>query len=365
MPPHKQAGSTIELPDTPSFQEAFAAAKVEHSTPEGEEHAQTDGEESTGDRAEGESSEQPGDKATPARTEKAETKPATPVAKDATGLLSDEEFTALQTKHADNPTALRKALEGAFTQKTQKLAEERRSVEKLREYAPLIEAYEENPEAVIRELAKLNGLSVAEVRAEIEHAETGEGTPATDGDAQATVDAVMAEFKTNLGPELEYLADGLTPAITKLVETLTKATVEKATTPLKAAQSLLLDKAAHEQTDQVMATFAKAHPDWEQHEDALFALAQKLQPNGMTENEYLDHLWKLVTADSTPDTTALEKKIADGVKAALRKMETAAAGTETRSRTTPEGQVSHARPTDHVPDFREAYLAAKGGQRWE
>src|SRR5580704_11157987 len=109
---HKQPGSTIELPETPSFQEAFAAAKVEHSAPETEHAHGADG--TASDEGEGQSSEQPDEKAASARTETAETKPATPAqaGKADTGLLSDEEFTTLQTKHANDPIALRKALEG-------------------------------------------------------------------------------------------------------------------------------------------------------------------------------------------------------------------------------------------------------------
>lgn len=369
---------TTELPDRPSFQEAFQAAKAQHSSAssdgddehalDDDEEASTDTDEEAGETEDSETAEETTDdaagdkadgkkKAVEAKTEKGE---KAKKGKDATGLLTDEEFTALQTTHADDPKALRKALEGAFTKKTQKIAEEHKSVERLRSYSDIIDAYETDPVALIKALAKQHS---------IDFTTTAAGDTATTEETETTVDEVLGEFKEALGPDLEYLADGLAPAITKLVERLAAQTVDKATAPLKNGQKVLLDKVASEQTDAVMATLEKTHPDWKDHEDAMFALSQKFQlvPGQMTEIEYLETLYDLATRDARAGASkkATEKEIADGVKKALKRMEEGATNTDTKTRHTPDGQVTTGPPNGRAPSFAESYAAAKRGERWE
>ena len=325
-----------ESPETPSFQEAFEAAKKSHA--EAEEPAADDDDEA-----------EPAPKARVGRAQRA-TEAAAP-AKDETGLLTDAEFTALQTKHANDPLALRKSLEGAFTKKTQALAEQRRSQERLAPYAEMIDALESDPDGTIRALAEQHGITIGRAEPAAETAET----------AAAATEAVLTEFRTALGPELEYLADGLAPAITKLVERLTATTVEKATAPQRQQLEQLTGRAAVEQTDVVMKAFEGRHPDWKTHEPELLALSQKLSPKGMTEGEYLDHLYTIVTANALP--AAIDTKVAEGVKKALKRMADGAETTETRTRSTPERAVRIAPPEN--PTFHEAYQAAKRGERWE
>lgn len=336
----------------PSFQEAFESAKEEHSkgADATDEHAPPD-EASTDDV-----DEEPETPETAAAAVDTETpaKPAKPVVE--TGLLSPEEFTALQTTHAKDPAALLKALEGAFTKKTQTLAVERKSVERLQSYAPLIDAYEEDAVAVIKLLAEENGLVLVPkgtTAAPATATATGETTPA--------VDAVMDEFRAQLGPELEYLADSLAPAIKGLVQKLTQTTVEEATKPLKAQQETLLTKAANEATESVMATFGTAHPDWKDHEPAMMALAAKIEPKGMTEVEFLEHLYQVATRDAWEKDK--DTQIANATKTALAKMQKGAAATETRQAATPESQIRRAPP--ETPTFQDAFEAAKRGERWE
>lgn len=338
-----------------SFQQAFDRAKDEHSkAAQATEHAR--GTEASTD--EDEDAEPP-----PARKGKAEPAPAKAAATtdtkkaDPTDLLTDEEFSQLQTTHADDPVALRKALQGAFTKKTQALADQRKSSERLEQYVDIIDAYEEDPEATVVALGKSLGLTVSregEARAETKTSET----------VATTADAIIGEFKESLGPELEYLADGLAPAITKLVERLTKSAVEQETQPIKEQTRGLLGKAAVEATASVMKTFGEQHPDWEQHEPAMLELSQKLSPKGMTEIEYLSHLYTLVTAE-TPEARekAIDAKAAAKAKATIEKMRKGAETTETRADATPEREVRNRRPA--LPTFEESYEAAKQGIRWE
>ena len=342
----------------PSFQEAFESAKEEHSkvADATDEHAPPD-EASTDDDEESETPEtataaaDTGDDKELAAPEKAD-KAKPPVD---TGLLTAEEFTALQTTHAKDPAALLKALEGAFTKKTQTLAAERESVKRLQSYAPLIEAYESDPAAVVKLLAEENGLVLVPKGTEAAAA------PAKADEAASGVDALLDEFRTELGPELEYLADGLAPAIKSLVQKLTATTVEEATKPLKAQQNTLLTKAAEEATETVMTTFGTKHPDWKDHEPAMLALAAKIEPKGMSEGEFLEHLYNVVTRDTWEKDR--DTKIAEATKTALAKMRKGAATTDTHQPATPESQVRRA-PSE-TPSFAEAYEAAKRGERWE
>jgi hypothetical protein len=347
-----ETSSDDSTSDAPvDFQEAFRLAKDQHSKAAADEHAR--GTEASTD--DDEETETP-----PARKGKAEPVPAKAAATktaDPTGLLTDEEFSQLQTKHADDPAALRKALEGVFTKKTQALADQRKSSERLSQYVDIIDAYEEDPEATVVALGKALGLTVSregEARAETKATET----------AATTADAIIGEFKESLGPELEYLADGLAPAITKLVERLTKSAVEQETQPIKEQTRGLLGKAAVEATEAVMKTFGEKHPDWEQHEPAMLELSQKLSPKGMTEIEYLTHLYTIVTAE-TPEARdkAIDAKAAAKAKATIEKMKRGAETTETRADATPEREVRGRRPD--LPSFEDAYAAAKRGERWE
>lgn len=334
--------------DSPSFQEAFQSAKKKHSAP-AEQAAPT--------KASTEDTQETG---TPlAEKAEAAAQPADTAKPVATGLISDAEFTALQKTHADDPAALRKALEGAFTKKTQALADERRTLERLAPYQDLIDAYESDPAAVVRTLAEQNGIKLVDDGDEKAAAASGDETTAT------AVETVLEDFKASLGPDLEYLADGLAPAITKLVERLTQSTVEKTVAPLKKQQAAILNRDATAQSELVMESFGKDHPDWKDHEPAMLKLSQKLQPNGMSEVEYLGHLYKLVTHDSREQArdTDIEKKVAERVKATVEKMTKGAASSETRTDDTPDSQVRK-RPTGS-PTFAEAHAAAKRGERWE
>jgi len=143
------------------------------------------------------------DPAKPAKAAKVET----PAKTD--GLISEEEFSQLQTKHAGDPAALRRSLEGVFTKKTQALAAERTTYARLKDYQPFIDAYEANPTEALTRAAEQLGLVLTE-KTETPAAPVAPAVPLTE--------AQIARFKASLGPELDYLADGLAPAINEHVQ---------------------------------------------------------------------------------------------------------------------------------------------------
>ncbi len=353
----RHAVTERESSDLPTFQEAFAAAKREHSAP-AEEAADTEAstdddepEEAEGDEdaEEAEEGEGEGEEAKPAATAKG--------GKDKTpGLLSDEEYAAIQTKHADDPTALRRALESAFTKKTQALAAERRSHERLQPYADLIDAYEADAEGTLSQLAEQHGFKLVkpgEAAADTEE-EVATGT---------TAEQLAEELRGELGEEYDYLVDPLSRALSKVADKLVNQRVEAQTKPIKDQQAVIIDRAAQDETKAVMAAFDAKHPDWKDHEDAMFEIAQTLDPKGLTEVEYLEKCYTLATHDAWEKDR--DASIAAAVKKALAKTRQAAVTTETQTRATPASEVRVGPPQGRAPTFEESYEAAKRGERWE
>jgi hypothetical protein len=180
-------------------------------------------------------------------------------------------------------------------------------------------------------------------------------------------------FKAGLGEELEFLAEGLAPAVTSLARDVAAAAVGEAVAPLLAQHQVYTDRESEKETAAVMASFTQSHPDWPTHEPAMLALARQIQPNGMTELEFLEHLYAAVgsaaqeEAEVAAATAAAE---ADARRAArpevptLREAYEAAKRGEMWDAPAPPPEVrAVARPA--VPTLRDAYAAAKRGERWE
>ena len=267
-----------------------------------------------------------------------DTKTAPP---EPTDLLSDEEYAALERTHANDPAKLAKELKAVFTKKTQALAEQRKSLEPLQRFQ---EAYLADPTATITDLATRHGLTIAPTPQETQVTTTA-----------ATIAEVMAaRVKTELGPDLDFLAEPLTRAFRTMAEEVAKSVAEQTVKPLKEQQDQFLTRAAVEQTATVMQTFEKSHPDWKKHEPALVALSRQLQPNGMTELDYLDLLYAHITRD---------QQIADATRKALERMTQAAETAEGREHPPSDSRIT---VTSTAPQtIREAYVMAKRGERVE
>lgn len=236
-------------------------------------------------------------------------------------LLSEEEYEAVQ----DDPVALKKALQTAFTKKTQALSPAKR----------LLQALSSDPDKVILELAKARGLKV----------EAPPATPAA-GATQDTRDEIMDALSEHLGPTA---AAQLKPALEKLVE--------KFVGPLREAHEVSLAKAALEQANQVKAEFTRSHPGWEKFEPAMVELAKKVQPNGMNPAEYMDMLYTVVSGES-----AIAKQVN---KVVQRMTKSAAAVSEARVSGATPAQVKKSLPDGRLPTLKEAAEAALRGERFE
>jgi predicted glycoside hydrolase/deacetylase ChbG (UPF0249 family) len=165
----------------------------------------------------------------------------------------------------------------------------------------------------------------------------------------ADTDDLTERFREDLGPDFEYLADGVAPVVKRIVEQL----VSHATAPLRhradqvAALEAERDNAraireAGQAEAKTMAAFSERHPDWKDHQQAIAELSQKWSSQGMTQAEYLDHLYTLVTADARHEAQPRER-------------DTTGADDGDRQADTPRS----------TPTFAECFRAAKRGERWE
>lgn len=204
-------------------------------------------------------------------------------------LLSDAEFKKLE----GDPKALRKAMNRAFTQKTQALAEERKGIES---YRSLITAYENDPKTVVLQLAEQLGLKLSDAQA----AKAADAAKPTESN-----DEVVALLET------VYEHDDavkLAPIFSKLVEMKTGKLVDEKIKPLEEGNRQRLIQEVEETTERELTAFAKDHPLWVRGNPVDKKMAQigaTLLPGpGMTSVEYMDTLYLLATKDvSKAETT--------------------------------------------------------------
>lgn len=309
----------MSVPAGPSMQQAFEAAKVEHS--EKPEQAVAP-----------EASTAKTDPVPPAQhTEQAAGAPS--VTADASDLISDADWAALQETFKGDSAKQRAELNRVFTQKTQALAAERKRLARAEPHLDLLDAYETDPAGTIRQLAEQHGLVFA---------------PAVEKPApDAATDRFLSLAKTKLGPDLDFLA---APMAAMLSEVTAPLLTELES--LKSQTTTIVSKATNAEVDGHLAAFEKAHPDWKDHEPAMLKLG--LMPGAhMSAGDYLEACYKLVTFDSQVD-----KAKAD----AVTKLSKAAEAAEKETQTVPGKQVQLTAPKGAT--MRDAFAAAKRDERW-
>ena len=327
--------AALETAESPTIQEAFLAAKAEHSgTPE---------------RALDDDGTPAPEPATTTDEPPAQA-PASDSASPETGdLISDADLSALHAKHPNDPAALAKELKGVFTKKTQELAEQRKAVEDLAGYRDFIADLKRDPGAALTRAAEQLGVTLAP------KSETTRATETATATASTLADSTVEEFRQALGPDLDFMADQLAPAIRSLAERVAQAAVGQVVEPLKASQQALLAKASQEQTDAVLKTFTAQHPDWKAHEAAMMTIAKTLPAAKDADPlDYMGTLYKLATYDL---------QMAAATKTAVERLKKGAATAESTAETLSGEKVTITRPAN--PTTREAFEAAKRGERWD
>lgn len=265
-----------------------------------------------------------------------------------TDLLSAEEY----AKVKDHPAQLRKALNKAFTQKTQQLATQRKA---LGRWDKVRESYEKDAKATLAELAKQAGLEIRDPNAEA-------ASKATADAGNKAVDAL----KTVLAKAgLEELADDLAPVFRQIAD----EAAGKATAPVQQYQTELIKESIARESAAVLEAFGKTHPDWQEHEErmtelmAMFPLPMDPTTGKpkVPETEYLGTIYDLATKDAREARTqAAIKKAADD---AVERMRKAATEAEPRTHGVTGDKVVTSAPAR--AGFKQAAEAAKRGERWE
>ena len=322
------------------FDKAFDEASKEQSSEETKDQATT---ETPGKEAEAAT----GEAASPAEEKDTE------LAQPPEG--SDELLPSGEWEKLKDPDAKLKALNKAWTQKTQKLAEDRKQFteqqEALEPFTDLVKGLQENPLETVKALAnhfKIQ-LGEAESKAEVKEA----------------ANELLADLKQSLGPDLEFLADKLAPVFERTVAKLASQAITKEVGPLKKQAQAMQEETVRQQIDANLGAFTKKYPDWKKHEAKMTEIGVRLQPAAdpktgkpPTWMDYMEDLYYLATKDG---------REGDIAKQTVERMKKAAEKTETT-----EGGVSQNRVTKSAPKegtwsdkFNQAFEDAKAGIVYE
>lgn len=237
-------------------------------------------------------------------------------------VLPKEEY----LKVKDDPKALRKALNRAYTQKTQGFANEKKFIDALRA----------DPRGTLAQLAKELGYDLAE----------GNKGKAPEPDALAAVEAEMtAEYG-------EAFAKKMVSGIRKAAEHIAEQKLGPLTQSVRAQQVLN----AHQRVTSVIEQFTEKYPNWREHEAAMVELGKTIQPaGGMASYEYMENLYKIVTYGNAEG---------EGAKKAIQRMTKAAGAGEGGDKSGVPGDRVSNRPTGKV-SLRQAAKDAVRGVRYD
>ena len=225
-------------------------------------------------------------------------------------LLPQEEYDKLR----DKPEELRKALNKAFTQKTQALAEQRKAFEP---YQELVSSLQEDPQGTVRALAERLGIKLEQAETKVE--------------AKEAVSELLTDLKQSLGPDLEFLADKLAPVLERIVGKLAGQAVSKEVEPLKQQAKALREEAIVQQVDANIEAFTDKHPDFQKHEAKMTEIGMRLHPapdpktgKPPTWMEYMEDLYYLATKDVREGD--ITKKTVERMKESAEKSEPSEGG---------------------------------------
>jgi hypothetical protein len=251
-------------------------------------------------------------------------------------LMSDAEYQALKDTHKDNPDELAKALKGAFTKKTQALAEERKGIERLKRYEKFIDAIEgaDSPTSrasVLRQAAQELGVDLSAV-----------ASPNAEDTATVSLAEVVRE---KLGPDYEFMSGPLGQAL------------EAALAPLQAkldALSSVGSKAdavaqhiAQQQVSETMATLDRELPDWKQYEQDMVELGLPAK-KGESALDYAKRAYRIVTLEKNYDA-----RVAADVKKSIEQMRKSAKSSERQVPSAPAHRVSKTSTASTIDEMWE------------
>lgn len=249
-------------------------------------------------------------------------------------LVTKEELAEIKKNPALNK--LYRSLNKGWTQKTQTLAEERRSSQQALQ---LVEALRTNPQATLQELARFAGVEVSKPKEQ----------------TQAQVDALNQLFGPDLGPQ---------------IATAVKTLVDQETSGIRQVAEQTAEQSRIASATAVLTAFEEAHPDLKteiglnskgepitiqsrmRELSAEWAPAQQMDPT-----RYLDRLYKMAKQDLESKQTEAQvaRKLTDRINQSAR-------ASESPSGAAPPKQVAHSYPTGKGA-LRAAFAMAMRGER--
>lgn len=246
-------------------------------------------------------------------------------------LLSPEEVEVL----SKDPKAYHKALNRAFTTKSQKLSAQMKQLEP---YMAFFEALENDSEGAIRELAERVGLRI-------------EGGAKAGSEQAKELGAHLLEVvQAELGDEY----GDLSPKMARAMEKVAEMVATRVAQPLAQEQHRLLRETAEAESARALEVFGKTHPDFKKHEKAMVEMSRKVTPQkGVTEQEYLGILYDLVQAKGKEGD--LTKKIVKRINQSAKSSKEGPRVPAREVKTNPSA----------LPTFAEAAEAADRGEVWD
>lgn len=312
-----EAAAEKATPAPKTFKEHYKAAKAAQSTDQGAGEA---GDDTTDD----------GEEKTPAQeTEKPADEPTESGEDTNDALLTPEEVSKL----SPGDRKLYEKAQKNYTLKTQKLAADRKDID---EWKPLIEGLKDDPATAVEQLAARFGLKVAKA----------------DAQDTKTVETKTAETLAELPDDLQFLKPVFEAYGKKLLES-----VRGEIAPVKEAQDRIVSDAVASETESTLTAFEAKYPGWKKHEAKMLEIGKKFVPaaGSMTDFEYMETLHRLATADITE---------AEKTKKVVEKINKAAQSVEPTTPAAQDSRVEHALPPPGKRSIKDAYAAAKRGERW-
>lgn len=267
---------------------------------------------------------------------------ASPVAPDEDASGEDEDFEDLiDQDHFEaikgDPDKLRKALTRAAAKRFQDLTAASKAVEP---FVPFLEALERDPQEALTALADKLGVELKSP------SKTDVKTATSELTAEMT-----DRIKATLGDEYADLA----PRLTAVLGTVVREAVKDATKALEARQEQLTRDVALRNANVALTEFQRRHPDWKKLEPELTAMSKRVKPGeSVSELDYMELLYDLVMAG---------RKVGDAARRTAERMTRSAGNGRAAAESVTEALISRRPPG--IPTFKEAWEAAKRGERFE
>jgi hypothetical protein len=248
-----------------------------------------------------------------------------------------------------DPEAKLKALNQAWTQKTQALSAQQKQLEPL---IQLAKGLSESPQKTIQELAR-------SLNVELSPSASPEKAAAV---AAETTANLLDSLRESLGPEYDFLADKIAPAIEQAIRNKTADIIGREIEPIRQQARQREEEAVVQRVDLNIEAFSKKHPDWKQYEAQMSDIGKRLVPQHDPQTgqpasweSYMEDLYFLATKDVREADIA--KRTIERMQKSADKSDAPDSGVSNNR----VGKTAPARKGSFDADFEEAANDARAG----